>query len=72
MDDLIYESRRSKITFCFDKRIAMMTIDMSKLPWWKRAFAKKEFVMWDDDIKKLKEFILAYENSKGTTQLSLI
>lgn len=61
MDELIYECRNNKINFTLDKRIGMITIDMTKLPWWKRAFAKKQFVLWDTDIQCLKEFIIAYE-----------
>ena len=66
MDDMIYESRKNKITFSLDKKMPMMVIDMSKLSWWKRTFKRKEFVLWDCDIKSLKEFISAYETCKET------
>jgi hypothetical protein len=43
----------------------MVSLDMSALPWWERAFKKKEFVLWDQDIKSLREFVKAYDECNG-------
>lgn len=68
-EEVVYKCRRSKINFCLDKGLGMVSLDMSALPWWERAFKKKEFVLWDQDIKSLREFIKAYDECKGAKLL---
>lgn len=64
MDLLVHECRSSKLKFCLDKGIGMLYLDMSKLPLWKRALAKKEFVLWQSDIESMREFVKAYDQCK--------
>lgn len=66
IEDMVYKCRKSRINFCLDKGLGMISLDMSRLPWWERAFRKKEFVLWDQDIKSLREFVNAYDECKGT------
>ena len=61
MRDLIYELRNSNIKFCLDQSFPMMYIDMGKMSLWRRLFKKKEFVLWDEDIEALREFIKLYD-----------
>jgi hypothetical protein len=54
--------RKSKIKFCMEKDIGMIYIDMSGLTWWERAFKKKEFVLWENDIEEMRKFLIAYDS----------
>lgn len=62
MIDLIVECKKSNIKFCLDNRIGLIYIDMSKIPWWKRLFKIKEFVLWQHDIQNLKSLIELNDN----------
>ena len=66
IDTLVYKCRKTKINFCLDKGLGMISLDMSELPWWERAFKKKQVFLWDQDIKTLREFVKAYDECKGT------
>jgi hypothetical protein len=54
MSEIIVFCRKSKIKFCLDNRIGLIYIDMTNIPWWKRLFKVKEFVLWQEDIENLK------------------
>lgn len=64
INDMIYKCRKSRINFCLDKGLGMISLDMSRLPWWERAFKKKEFVLWREDIDSMREFVKAYDECK--------
>lgn len=61
IDDIVHRCRKSRINFCLDKGMGMVWLDMSALPWWERAFRRKEFVLWKEDMDGLREFVKAYE-----------
>lgn len=66
VDEVVYRCRKSRINFCLDKGMGMVSLDMSAMPWWERAFRRKEFVLWKEDMEGLREFVKAYDECGGT------